>query len=167
VDQAVQQNQEPRPGLGQRVSELLEADRQKLGGMTFGAMFRLGLAELREAFSPGGNIAQSTPLGMYGTMTPGEVGTAREAKADLRQMEEEPLRPSSIARDPAPHGADLGQDKALSRPSEIARERGPDGPDQTQGNAHEKPGNIARDNTPARPERDDGQERGREMGRGQ
>ncbi len=91
--------QEQNPGLMQRVQQFIEADRKKWGGMTPGAMFRLGMAELREAFSMGGNVAQPTPLGMYGTLTPGEVGAARENEfSDVRRMEEEPLpSPSQIA----------------------------------------------------------------------
>jgi hypothetical protein len=166
MDPAVQQNQEQKPGLVQRVADFLEADRKKWGGMSPGAYFRLGLAELREAFSFGGNVAQSTPLGMYGTLTPGEVGTAREDNSNLRQMEEEPLRPSAIARDPGPRGPSHGLENAFSKPSDIARDRGPDGADPGQSKGHEKPGEIARDNSPAAPEREDGQERGREMGRG-
>jgi hypothetical protein len=166
MDPEVQQNQEPRPGLGQRIADFLEADRKKLGGMSPGAYFRLGLAELREAFSFGGNIAQPTPLGMYGTLTPGEVGTAREENANLRQMEEEPLRPSDIARDSGLRGVDHGQDKAFSKPSDIVRDRGPDGADQEQSKGHEKPSEIARDNSRSGPEREDGQERGRDVERG-
>jgi hypothetical protein len=83
------------PGFLQRalnnVAQIIEADRKKRGGMTFGAMFRLGVAELREAVSLGGNIQPPTPLGMYGTLTPGEVGAARDNDAGVRQMNEEPL----------------------------------------------------------------------------
>lgn len=95
--------QEQKPGFMQqawnKVEKFVEEDRKKLGGMTPGAMFRLGVAELREAVSLGGNVAQPTPLGMYGTMTPGEVGAARENEpSDVRRMEEEPLpSPSRIA----------------------------------------------------------------------
>jgi hypothetical protein len=87
--------EEPNPGLAQRGWNALQAflaeDRKKWGGMTPGAMVRLGLAELREAFSFGGNVAPPTPLGMYGTLTPGEVGEARDTNPRIRQMEEEPL----------------------------------------------------------------------------
>jgi hypothetical protein len=166
MDPREQQNQEQKPGFVQRVADFLEADRKKWGGMSPGAYFRLGLAELREAFSFGGNVAQSTPLGMYGTLTPGEVGTAREDNSNLRQMEEEPLRPSDIARDPGPRGPDQGQDRTFSKPSDIARDRGPEGAERGQSQGHEKPGDIARDNNRPTPEREDGQERGRDMGRG-
>jgi hypothetical protein len=100
---------EQKPGLMQRgwdgLQQALAEDRKKWGGMTPGAMFRLGLAELREAFSPGGNITQPTPLGMYGTLTPGEVGSARDNDPNVRQMEEEPI---------------MNDDQRLPSPSEIA-----------------------------------------------
>lgn len=189
MDSREQQNQGQKPGLVQRAADFLEADRKKWGGMSPGAFFRLGLAELREAFSFGGNVAQPTPLGMYGTLTPGEVGAAREDGSNLRQMEEEPLRasdiardsdprglgqgqdnsfsrPSDIARDSGAHGSGQGQDNTFSRPSDIARDRSLDGADQGQSKGHEKPGEIARDNSPAKPEQDHGQEHDRDMGRG-
>jgi hypothetical protein len=89
--------QEQKPGFIQqawnKAAEFIEEDQKKWGGMTPGAMFRLGVAELREAASLGGNVAQPTPLGMYGTLTPGEVGAARENEnGDVRRWEEEPLR---------------------------------------------------------------------------
>src|SRR3954471_19508977 len=87
----VQEAQDRKPGLVGRawagVQQFVEEDRKKIGGMTLGAMARLGLAEFREVFSPGGNIAQPTPYGMYGTLTPGEVSSARDPQAP--QMEEE------------------------------------------------------------------------------
>lgn len=63
-----------------KLSELIEADRKKVGGMTAGAMARLGLAELRQATALDGSVAANTPtpLGIYGTLTPGEVSAARQ-----------------------------------------------------------------------------------------
>jgi hypothetical protein len=81
---------ERKPGLMERARQFIEEDRKKWGGMTPGAMARLGLAELREAFSLGGNIAQPTPYGMYGNVTPGEVGDARADDPNVRRMDEEP-----------------------------------------------------------------------------
>jgi hypothetical protein len=148
------QAQQQQPGLLSRavaaVKEFVEEDRKKIGGMTLGAHARLGLAELRGAFSLGGNVEQPTPLGMYGTLTPGEVGAARENEnGDVRRMEEEPRR----------------QDARALTPSEIGRDPGPLGKDREQANAQDmKPSEIARDNTQQRPEQD--QSREREQGRG-
>src|SRR5262245_32223922 len=114
-------------GLQQALAE----DRKKWGGMTPGAMFRLGLAELREAFSLGGNIAQPTPLGMYGTLTPGEVGSARDNDPNVRQMEEEPIMtdnqrlpsPSEIADGKTAAATHGGQQQAGKVHGETAQAR--------------------------------------------
>src|SRR3954447_11021771 len=99
-----QESQDRQPGLVGRVQRFVEEDRKKIGGMTLGASLRLGLAELREAFSLGGNIEQPTPYGMYGTLTPGEVASnRRDDPQSVQQMEEEsqmdkhnPMNPGEI-----------------------------------------------------------------------
>jgi hypothetical protein len=150
--------QQQQPGLLSRVAagvkEFVEADKKKIGGMTFGAHMRLGLAELRAAAALGGNVEQPTPLGMYGTMTPGEVGAARENEnGDVRRMEEEPRREDA---------------RAAVTPSEIARDPGPLGKDHEQGKEQDmniKPSEIARDNTQQRPDQDHSRDREQERGR--
>ena len=82
---------ERKPGLMERAQQFIEEDRKKWGGMTPGAMARLGLAELREAFSLGGNIAQPTPYGMFGNVTPGEVAAERRDDPHVQQWEQEPM----------------------------------------------------------------------------
>lgn len=69
--------------LAGRVQRAVEADRKKIGGMTAGAMARQGLAELRQAVAVDGSVADQTQtqLGMYGTLTPGEVSAARHEEA--------------------------------------------------------------------------------------
>ena len=106
----------PKPGLlrqaWDKLQQAVEADRKKWGGMTAGAMGRLGLAELRELFSPGGNIAQQTPYGMYGTLTPGEVGAARDGDANVWRLNEHALpSPGELAdRRASPHGQEHGDE---------------------------------------------------------
>jgi hypothetical protein len=51
-------------------------------------MFRQGLAELRAAMYPDGNVAQPAQYGLYGTRTPGEV--MQERKAEGRDVDEQP-----------------------------------------------------------------------------
>lgn len=54
----------------------------KIGEAHAAAMFRLGLRELRAAFYPESNIAQSpAEYGIYGTATPGEVAEARRGES--------------------------------------------------------------------------------------
>jgi hypothetical protein len=62
-----------------QIGEALESEHKKIGGMHAGGMARLGLAELRQAASMEGSVADHTqsPYGLYGTITPGEVTAAR------------------------------------------------------------------------------------------
>lgn len=61
----------------------------KIGAGHASAMFRQGLAELRNALYPESNVAQQqAQYGLYGTKTPGEVAEAR--KAEDRDLNEEP-----------------------------------------------------------------------------
>ena len=128
-----------------------------------GAMLRLGLSEIREAFSwPGGNIAQPTPYGMAGTLTPGEVGSARDTTGNnspVREMEEEPVM-SDTNRMPSPaeiangqgrgvrgqeqqqlqgqeQGSVLGERDKSPSPSQIAANPEPRAPEQQQSHEHE------------------------------
>ena len=52
------------------------------------AMFRLGLKELRELGNlHGSNIAQPTEMGLFGTITPGEVAAARGVHGPSAEIE--------------------------------------------------------------------------------
>lgn len=145
-----------KPGFWQRVGQFIANDRKKMGGMTFGASMRLGLAEIRELGNPAaGSVAQPTPLGMYGTATPGEIGAARDStqEGSVRRMEEEPSHASSTPRSPSAiaegkggiHGQQAGKDRGMGTvhghqpsrsPSEIADNPMPDIPRQDLGHEH-------------------------------
>jgi len=94
--------------LAERTGEMIEADQKKIGGLTLNAMTRLGLAEIRQAASLEGSVAQQTPYGIWGAqMTPGEVSAARQepdaqfASPDLEAVElgtEPTLEPVEAAR---------------------------------------------------------------------
>lgn len=69
---------------------------RKAGAGHAAAMWRLGLREIREVGNPGGNVAQPSEYGLYGTMTPGEVAESR--RGDERDLEDEsPNRDSVLA----------------------------------------------------------------------
>ncbi len=70
---------------------------RKAGEGHLGAMARLGLRELRELGNPGGNIAQPSEYGLYGTLTPGEVAESR--RHDGRELEEEGMNRDSVLAD--------------------------------------------------------------------
>lgn len=65
-----------------------EENAPKIGAGHASAMFRQGLAELRAAIYPDGNVAQPPQYGIYGTKTPGEV--MQEKQGDVRDPDEKP-----------------------------------------------------------------------------
>lgn len=157
--------QEQKPGMLGRAwdaaKQFVDADQKKWGGMHPGAMWRLGLSEIREAFSwPGGNIAQPTPYGMAGTLTPGEVYSARRDDHNAQTLEEGPQvdsnrlpTPAEIAsgKDLGVRGQDHGQERVQSQeqgsvhgeqgnapsPSQIVDNPQPNAPVQQQGHEHD------------------------------
>lgn len=134
---------ERKPSLGERVKRFVENDRKKIGGMTFGASARLGLAELREAFNLGGNIVQPTPYGMYGTLTPGEVYTARKSDSEAQRMEEGARDAKGKAQGTVhgkkPRGGTAhGGENRRTRPSDIARDNSVEGHDQDRGREQDR-----------------------------
>src|SRR5947209_20177032 len=50
---------------------------RKIGEGHAGAMFRLGLKELRNAINPSRESVADQEIGMYGTLTQGEIADAR------------------------------------------------------------------------------------------
>lgn len=53
-------------------------EKTKAGSGHANAMFRLGLKELREAFNPSKESVAREELGLYGTLTPGEIAAQKE-----------------------------------------------------------------------------------------
>ena len=51
---------------------------QKFGEGHAAAMFRLGLKELRNVFNPSRESAADQEIGIYGTLTQGEIADARD-----------------------------------------------------------------------------------------
>lgn len=67
----------------------------KIGSTHASAMARQGLRELRAAIYPNSNLAQSPEIGVYGSITPGEVAEDRRNQTlDLEQ--EKPVAGSAI-----------------------------------------------------------------------
>ena len=50
---------------------------RKIGEGHLGAMFRLGLKELRNAMNPSRESVADSEIGLYGTLTQGEIADAR------------------------------------------------------------------------------------------
>jgi hypothetical protein len=136
--------QEERPGLIARAQGFIQSDRQKWGGMSVGAHARLGLAELRQAVSLGGNVEQATPFGMWGNVTPGEIAAGRQSDSSAAASDQEPsLSPADIANDRGLYGPDheAGMDRGsvhgehLATPADIANDRQGE-PELNQGQEH-------------------------------
>ena len=151
--EADERGEDPSPGLMAQFQQLLDDDRHKWGGMTAGAMGRLGLAELREAVSLDSGNEAATPYGMYGTLTPGEVGEMRREAPEAPAMDQE----FSV----------LGEDRGPT-PGDIAGLAGRFGADAGavygRGDDGMTPGDIAREEAVYAPDPDPS--RGMEQGRG-
>ena len=91
---------------------------RKAGEGHLGAMARLGLRELRELGNPGGNIAQPSEYGLYGTLTPGEVAESR--RHDGRDLEEEGMNRDADLDDRSHH--DLDRDDRDDDSRDLERE---------------------------------------------
>jgi hypothetical protein len=66
----------------------------KIGAGHAEAMFRLGLKELRNAFSPARESVADNEIGLYGTQTQGEIAEARGGPG--QGPEQESSRASSL-----------------------------------------------------------------------
>jgi hypothetical protein len=60
---------------------------RKIGEGHAGAMFRLGLKELRNAINPSRESVADQELGLYGTETQGEIAKARRGPGDGPEQE--------------------------------------------------------------------------------
>ena len=89
----------------------------KIGAGHAAAMGRLGLAELRALFNPSPGAATDKEVGLYGTLTQGEIADARQDDGPSQEREPESLQGLRAATQAAA--------------KEDARDR--DGPDPSRG----------------------------------
>ncbi|MFL5241524.1 MAG: hypothetical protein ACJ8FY_05400 [Gemmataceae bacterium] len=96
---------------------------RKIGEGHAGAMFRLGLKELRNALNPSRESVADHEIGLYGTETQGEIAKARRSPGDGLEQES----PEGKQESPA---ATLSLDdirayaKELSEAQDRSREQG-------------------------------------------
>jgi hypothetical protein len=109
--------------LNERIGQMIEDDQKKIGGLTVSAMARLGLAELRQAMSMEGTIAQPTPYGIWGAqMTPGEVSAARQ-EPDVGVASPD-LAPVELSTEPSVEPLEAARQRTAARAMEApAKER--------------------------------------------
>ena len=91
----------------------------KIGEGSLAAAGRLGLKELRNAFSPSKESVADSEIGMYGTLTQGEIAGARKGPGEGPEQESLTMKElRSIAQD---------------KQKENEKDRGMDGPEQSRG----------------------------------
>lgn len=95
---------------------------RKIGEGHAAAMFRLGLKELRNAFTPSRESVADNELGLFGTETQGEIATAR--KGPGMGPEQESTGTVSLA-DLRAYAKELSQseDRSKEQGKEQVRER--------------------------------------------
>lgn len=98
---------------------------RKIGEGHASAMARLGLKELRNAFNPSRESASDQEIGLYGTLTQGEIADARGGPGHGPEQEGSPLSLDDLR----------AYAKQLSQAEERGREQG-----KEQGNEHDKGG---------------------------
>lgn len=123
---------------GQEVAEKKEAEpepsrptKPKFGAGHASAMARLGLKELRNAFNPSKESVADTEMGLYGTLTQGEVAEAREPKiappsvqADEPHAREATKEPAQEVTQAEPTAPEVDAELARMQGNEMTRSRG-------------------------------------------
>jgi hypothetical protein len=108
---------------------------RKIGEGHAGAMFRLGLKELRNAINPSRESVADQEIGVYGTLTQGEIADARGGpgqgpEQETRQGEQQEARLGNVSLDDVrAYAKELSQAEERSRDQgrEQAQERDPGG----------------------------------------
>jgi hypothetical protein len=94
---------------------------RKIGDGHLAAMARLGLKELRNAVNPSRESAADNEIGLYGTLTQGEIAQARKGPGDGHEQE-------SLSMDDL-RGKAAEKAKEAEREKEQERRRERDGPE--------------------------------------
>lgn len=100
---------------------------RKIGEGHAGAMFRLGLKELRNAINPSRESVADQEIGVYGTLTQGEIADARGGPG---QGAEQEARLGNVSLDDVrAYAKELSQAEERNRDQgrEQAQERDPGG----------------------------------------
>lgn len=86
---------------------------RKIGEGHAGAMFRLGLKELRNALNPSRESVADQEIGVYGTLTQGEIADARGGPG--QGLEQESRADKLGLDDLRAYGKELSQSQERSR----------------------------------------------------
>jgi hypothetical protein len=135
-----QTQEKPAERDGQEAAEKKEVEPEpvrpataKFGAGHVSAMGRLGLKELRNAFNPSKESVADTEMGLYGTLTQGEVADSRapeigppKSPSDA-EVEPTPEATPEAAREmppPEPTSPEVAAELARMRGNEMTRSRG-------------------------------------------
>jgi hypothetical protein len=130
--------EKPAERDGQEVAEKKEAEpeparpaKAKFGAGHASAMGRLGLKELRNAFNPSKESVADTEMGLYGTLTQGEVAESREPKIGPPNIQPEESQAQEATKEPAqevaqaePTSPEVAAELARMQGNEMSRSRG-------------------------------------------
>lgn len=111
---------------------------RKIGEGHAGAMFRLGLKELRNAINPSRDSVADQEIGVYGTLTQGEIADARGgpgqgAEQEARQGQEPEARVGNVSLEDVRAYA-----KELSQAEERGRDQGREQVQERDRGEHER-----------------------------
>ena len=95
---------------------------RKIGEGHAAAMLRLGLKELRNAFNPSPQSVADTEIGLFGTLTQGEIAEARGGPG--QGPEQEAVDSTLSLDDLRGHAEQRGRDDDRSKENDRAQERG-------------------------------------------
>jgi len=94
---------------------------RKIGEGHAAAMLRLGLKELRNAFNPSPQSVADTEIGLFGTLTQGEIA---EARGGPGQGPEQEAADSTLSLDDLRGHAEQRRDDDRSKDNDHGRDRG-------------------------------------------
>lgn len=111
---------------------------RKIGEGHAGAMFRLGLKELRNAINPSRESVADQEIGMYGTLTQGEIADARGGpgkgtEQESRKGTEQESRIGNVSLDDVRAYA-----KELSQAEERGKDQGREQVQERDSGGHER-----------------------------
>lgn len=112
-------------------SEPARPVKAKFGAGHVSAMGRLGLKELRNAFNPSKESVADTELGLYGTLSQGEVAESREPKIAPPKTQPDDKEAPETAQEavqgvsrPEPTSPEVAAELARMQGNEMSRSRG-------------------------------------------
>src|SRR5438128_4879402 len=99
---------------------------RKIGEGHAGAMFRLGLKELRNALTPSRESVADNEIGLYGTLTQGEIADARGGPGQGAEQEKFSLDDLRTYAKERAEAADQAMQKGKEQGKDQGKDQGDD-----------------------------------------